>query len=126
MALGMGAGYKPWTSCQLSIAIEFRKRVPVRKGVGWGKKRECYRLLPTGRAHVCWVLCLQAFLSFFTGRTLRGGLKGEFQQNINKFSRCDLSRSLSPLISQWQVRGILVIAIGSGVAYLFILHFWAW
>lgn len=39
VVLGMGPGDKPQTSCQLSIAIEFKKHVPVRKGVGLGKKR---------------------------------------------------------------------------------------
>ena len=39
-------------------------------------------------------------LSFFAGLTLRGVLRGGFQQNIHQFSRCALSGSWSLLIGQ--------------------------
>ena len=57
------------------------------------------------------------------GGNLRGGLRGGFQWNIITSSGM-LSGSRCPLIGQRQAS--LVTTVGSGVANLALLLFWAW
>ena len=66
-----------------------------------------------------------SFVWSFSLSLVGGNLRGGFQQNIHQFSRCALSGSWSPLIGQCQGWGSLVIAVGSGLAHLVLLLFWA-
>ena len=66
-------------------------------------------------------LCLE-FFSLLQAENVMGG----FRQNIHQFSSGALLGSWSPLIGQWQGRGSLVIAVGSGIAHLVLQLFWAW
>ena len=70
----------PWTSCQLPIALEFRRPKSVQKEVGsgvprCGKEGEWLRPLPTGRAHPLAPLPSGCYLCP-PGRNLRVGGSG--------------------------------------------------
>ena len=58
-----------------------------------------------GRESMAWVLCFEGFYLSLAGGNLRGGLRGGFQQNIHKFSRCAFSGLWFPVIGQHQGRG---------------------
>ena len=71
-ALGRGSGGQPGTSCQLTIALEFRRLVPLGKEV-WGEEGQGSGAgrSPKGEC-MPWVLCLEAFIPF-----LQVGILGE-------------------------------------------------
>ena len=86
--------------------------MPVKKK--WGKKRG--KGPAPQRESLCWVLCLEGFLSLWQGGTL-GRSQGRVSAEYFQFSRCPFRVVVS---SYWSVagQGVLVIAVGPGVTHL--------
>ena len=78
-ALGRGSGGQPGTSCQLPIALEFRRLVPLGKEVVWGEEGQGSGAgrSPKGEC-MPWVLCLEGFLSLW-----QGGILGRSQGRVS-------------------------------------------
>ena len=89
----------------------------MRKGVKW------HQPPPEGEP-VLWVLCPRLFslpCRWESGGDLRG-----FQENSHRFSRYALFRVMVSTDRSVTGPGSLVSAVGSGVAHLVLLLFWAW
>ena len=80
----------PAAHCPLPVALEFRRCVSVNKEVG----EEGNGLGGSPEGEVCWVLCLQAFISH---RQESEGMSQERDSAEYQFSRCAFSESW-PLI----------------------------
>ena len=101
------------------------------KGKKWGErngeegKGNGAHAAPLGES-TPWDFCLEAFIRFLQAGIIGEASGEDFSRILISSPGAALSGSWSPLIGQGQSRGSLVFAVGSGIAYLVLLLFWAW
>ena len=125
--LGTGSGDKPETSCQLPIALEFQRQVPVKKSVRSGEKKGKGMALAapqresTGLGGPFLKLLCVSYRQESWGRS-QGKDSAEYSSVLQV---CPFKVLVS---SDWAVagQGYLVIEVGPGVAHLVLLFLWDW
>ena len=120
---GLGDRFRGLAWDKLSIALDFRRSVPVKKE-GWvggrRRKRKWHQLLLTARAEV---QVLSPCISL-----LQWGILGEDPGEVS--AECSSVLPVGPfrvmVSTDWSVPGSFVIAVGPGIPHLVSLLFWAW